>query len=309
MDLSLKIDEINANFLTTDYFRKNYLFKSRPLIIKNYASLFPAGKKWNFEYFRKVMGDYQIGIFDNRISTNSAYVKPDLYMSFSRYLDIIRTDEETPYRIFLFNMFKEFPELRKEFPTPVIMNGILGKMGFVFFGGKNTKVRFHYDIDASNVLMTQVIGRKRVILVSPEYNNLLYKLPFSSFSLIDPEKPDYHKFPALEYVKGYDFILHSGDALFMPSRYWHFNTYLEGGMAVSYRSMAKNTVDLYNGIMNATIRLAFDKTLNKLFENKWPQIKRELAFEAAEIEMSQPRYHKQDTKVRGLKTTVGLENY
>ncbi len=145
---------------------------------------------------------------------------------------------------FLFNMFKEFPELRKEFPTPEIIKGPLGNIGFAFFGGKNTKVRFHYDIDCSSVLMTQIIGRKRVILIPPLYNSLIYKVPFSSFSLIDPDAPDFEKFPALRYVQGYDFILHPGDALFMPSCYWHFNTYLEGGMAVSYRALATKPADI-----------------------------------------------------------------
>ena len=231
-------------------------------------------------------------------------------MPFSEYLDIIGSNEETPLRIFLFNIFKEFPELRKEFPTPVIMKGILGKMGFAFFGGKNTTVRFHYDIDASNVLMTQILGQKRVILVSPEYNRLIYKLPFSSFSLIDPEQPDLKKFPALRYVKGYDFILYPGDALFMPSRYWHFNTYLEGGMAVSYRSMAHHTVDLYNGLMNTTVRLAFDKLMFSLFKEKWTEYKVQVAFDRADEELRKATYSMREYRViKPDKKIIKVEQY
>lgn len=290
MDLSLHIDSINANELTSVHFRKNYLKKSRPLVIKNYSQLFPAGKKWTFNYLKEKIGPYKVGIFDNRIKTSTAYLKPDTYMPFADFLDILTRDEETPLRIFLFNMFREFPGLRKDFPTPTIMKGILGNMGFAFFGGKNTTVRFHYDIDASNVLMTQVLGRKRVILVSPEYNKLIYKLPYSSFSLIDPDKPDLTNFPALRYVKGYDFILEPGDAIFMPSRFWHFNTYLEGGMAVSYRLMAQNPVDLYNGVMNTTIRLFFDKIMARLYSDRWAEYKKSIAFSNANREMEKAFY-------------------
>lgn len=297
MDLSLKIDTINADELTNEYFRRNYLKKSKPLIIKNYSGLFPAGKKWTFDYLRKKVGSFKVGIFDNRIKTPTAYVKPDVYMPFTNYLNIIESNEDTPLRIFLFNMFKEFPELQKEFPTPVIMRGILGKLGFAFFGGKNTTVRFHYDIDASNVLMTQIIGKKRVILVSPEYNRLIYKLPFSSFSLIDPDNPDYNLFPALKFVKGYDFILNPGDALFMPSRYWHFNTYLEGGMAVSYRSLAYHPADILNGVLNTTVRLVFDKLMNKFFKEKWLEYKRQVAFGNAENEMRKASYTMKEYKI------------
>jgi len=310
MDLTLPIDQINADKLTTEYFRNNYLKKSKPLIINNYSSIFPAGKTWDFEYLKKRVGNFKVGIFDNRIKTATAYVKPHLYMPFAEYLDIIKQDKETPYRIFLFNLFKEFPELRKELPTPVIMKGVLGKIGFAFFGGKNSTVRFHYDIDASNVLLIQLIGQKRVILISPEYNRMLYKLPFSSFSLIEPDKPDMSRFPALKYVKGYDFTLYPGDALFMPSRFWHFNTYLEGGMAVSYRSMANSVADLYQGLMNTTLRLALDKTMNKFFKDQWVEVKQEIAMSNAKSEINKAEIQSLDYKIKWpAKQQIEVKNY
>ena len=287
MKLTLQIDHVDAAKITREEFRKNYLLPSKPLILRDFSSLFPAGKLWTFDYFKQKIGDYQIGVFDNSVKTNTAYVQPHLKMSFSKFVDIIQKDEETPYRIFLFNMFREFPELRKEFPTPDIIKGPLGNIGFAFFGGKNTKVRFHYDIDCSGVLMTQIIGRKRIILIPPLYNIMIYKVPLSSFSMIDPDKPDYNKFPALRYVQGYDFILNPGEALFMPSCYWHFNTYLEGGMAVSYRTLATKPSVVFNGIMNTTLRLLADKTMNKLLGDRWIERKRNTAIENANEMLAQ----------------------
>jgi len=281
MKLTLQIDQIDALELSRDKFRNHYLTKSKPLIIKNFANLFPAGKLWTFEYLNKIMGNHKVGIIDSSKSRNTAYTGYDLIMSFSEYSSIIQRDEETPFRIFLLNMFKEFPELRKEFPTPDLVKGVLGNLGLAFFGGKNSKVRFHFDIDCSSVLMTQIIGRKRVILISPFYDKLIYKVPLTSFSLIDPDQPDYEKFSALRYVEGYDFIVQPGDAVFMPSRYWHFNTYLEGGMAVSYRIMANNPADIYNGLMNTTIRLVFDKFMNSTIGDSWMQKKKILAIDNA----------------------------
>jgi hypothetical protein len=281
MNLTLKIDQVNAEEMSRERFRKEYLANSRPLILKGFADQFPAGKLWTFDYLNKKMGDHKIGVFDNSKKRNSAYVKSDMQMTFSEFSTIIQRDEETPYRIFLFNMFREFPELRKEFPTPDLVKGVLGNLGLAFFGGKNTTVRFHFDIDCSGVLMTQVIGRKRVILIAPFYDELIYKVPLTSFSLIDPDKPDYEKFSALRYVEGYDFVLQPGDALFMPSRYWHFNTYLEGGMAVSYRVIANKPEDIYNGIMNTTFRLAFDKLMNAAMGDSWMEKKKNIAFDNA----------------------------
>ena len=277
----MPIDTVDARDMSREIFRKFYLANSKPLILKGYADLFPAGKLWTFDYLVNKMGNHKIGVFDNSKPKNTAYLTPDLQMSFSEFASIIQRDEETPYRIFLFNMFREFPELHKDFPTPELVRGILGHLGLAFFGGKNTKVRFHYDIDCSSVFMTQLIGKKRVILIPPAYEHLIYKVPFTSFSLIDPDKPDYEKFPALRYVKGYNFILQPGDALFMPSRYWHFNTYLEGGMAVSFRVIANKPVDIYNGIMNTTLRLLSDKFINAMIGASWMEKKKSIAIENA----------------------------
>jgi hypothetical protein len=287
MNLTLQIDHVEANKISRDEFRKSYLLASRPVILHDFASLFPAGHLWTFDYLNQKIGNYEVGVFDNSVKTNTAYLQPHFKMPFSRFLDIIQRDEETPYRIFLFNLFREFPEFRKEFPTPEIIKGPLGDIGFAFFGGKNTKVRFHYDIDCSSVLMTQIIGRKRVILIPPLFNPLIYKVPLSSFSLIDPDAPDFKKFPALRYVQGYDFILYPGDALFMPSCYWHFNTYLEGGMAVSYRALATSPADIYNGILNSTVRLMADKIMNTLLGEKWMEIKKNIAIGNANEMMNQ----------------------
>jgi hypothetical protein len=281
MKSTLQIEQVDAPEMTREIFRSNYLSNSKPVIIKGFANLFPAGKLWTFDYLDQQIGDYIIGVIDNSVKRNTAITSPDLRMKFSEFSAIIRHDEESNLRIFAFNMFKEFPFLRKEFPTPNIVKGVLGNLGLVFFGGKNTTVRFHYDIDCSGVLMTQVIGRKRIILIPPVYDNLLYKVPFTSFSLIDLEKPDYEKFPGLKFVNSYDFILLPGDALFMPTRFWHFNTYLEGGMAVSYRVLANKPLDLYNGIMNTTIRLVFDKSMNALMGDRWMERKKTMAFSNA----------------------------
>jgi hypothetical protein len=294
MNLALPIDHAEAREISRDDFRKSYLEASRPLILHNFASLFPAGHLWTFDYLIQKIGNYQIGVFDNSVKTNTAYVHPHLKMPFTQFAQIIQKDEETPYRIFLFNMFRDFPEFRKEFPTPEIIKGPLGNIGFAFFGGKNTKVRFHYDIDCSGVLMTQIIGRKRVILIPPLYNSLIYKVPLSSFSLIDPDSPDYEKFPALRYVQGYDFILNPGDALFMPSCYWHFNTYLEGGMAVSYRTLANTLSDIYNGIMNTTVRLMTDKVMNGIMGERWMDRKKNTAITNANEMMDQINKEQKD---------------
>ena len=155
-------------------------------------------------------------------------------------------------------------------------------MGYMFFGGKDTTVRIHYDIDVSNILLTHFGGKKRVILISPEYSDLLYRLPFNTYSLINLDKPDYEKYPGLAYVKGYECILEDGDSVFIPSGYWHFITYMEKSFSISYRKMAPSMHSKIQGLINIIIRLPFDKLMGNLLGVKWLRFKENTAERAAE---------------------------
>jgi hypothetical protein len=181
MDLSLKIDTVEN--IKPRGFDSNYLNPQIPVIIKGLTNNTTAGEKWSIDYFKETMGELVVDIYDNgnKKALATAYTNPDLKMKFRDYLDIISKDEHTDLRIFLYNLFKYNPKLREEFPCPEIFRGMLDHMGFMFFGGKNTTVRIHYDIDMSNVLHTHFGGKKRVVLISPAYSRLLYRLITGNF--------------------------------------------------------------------------------------------------------------------------------
>ncbi|MDP1800043.1 MAG: cupin-like domain-containing protein [Bacteroidota bacterium] len=260
-------------------FTEKYLKPQKPLLIKGLANHYPAGKKWTIDYLKDVCGDVKVELFDNnnKDTSSTAFTAPDLKMKFSKYVDLISKDEPSNLRMFLFNMFKCKPKLRKDFPCPYMFKGILGKMGYMFFGSKNTKVRIHQDIDMSNVMLTQFHGRKRVVLISPEYSDLLYRLPFNTHSLVDLDNPDYNKYPGLAYVEAEEYILEPGDALFMPSGYWHYITYLDGGFAVSYRKIAQSFKMKLLGALSLTVYMPLDKLMNFLFGKKWLAKKEQIA--------------------------------
>src|SRR6185436_5523693 len=125
-------------------------------------------------------------------------------------------------------------------------------------GGKGSITHMHFDIYLPNIFHTQFIGKKRVLLFPYEERNKLYRKPFEVLSLVDfsnyydPEKSkvDTKKFPALEFVNGYDAILEHGDTLFMPSGFWHHMEYLESGFAMSLRAWNKTISGKINGGWN-----------------------------------------------------------
>ena len=119
-------------------------------------------------------------------------VDPDFKMPFGEFLDIITKDEPSSVRMFRYNLYKQNPELKKDFSCPKFIDyAPMNSFGFMFLGGKGTDVRLHYDVDNSNVLLTQIHGYKRVILYPPSESKFLYKVPYNTHSLADLKNPDF----------------------------------------------------------------------------------------------------------------------
>lgn len=272
LDLSLKCAVENAADLTMDDFRNKYLIPQKPVLLKGLANLQPAGNKWTIDWFKREMGDLQVGVFDNNIESHkySTTVNPDIEIPFKEFLNIIDKEESSSIRMFRYDLFKQNPSLRKDFSCPKFINkGIMKRFGFMFIGGKDTEVRMHYDVDNSNVLLTQIYGRKRILLFEPNQSKYLYQVPFNTHSLADFKNIDFDKWPGLAKVKGYEIIQDAGDGLFMPSGYWHNNTYLNGGISVSFRMLAKNPLTLLKGAFFVALTMPFDKIMNIILGSWW----------------------------------------
>lgn len=279
-----KIDVVSG--ISDKDFRQKYFIPQKPVVVKGLIHEVPAGEKWDIDYIKKVCGDVMVDVFDNsNPNSASAFTTPDLKMRFEEYVTSIVKDEPSTLRMFLFNMFKARPELRKDFPCPRLMRGVMGKVGFMFFGAKGIRVRIHQDMDFSNVMLTQFHGRKRVVLVAPKFSRLLYKLPLNTHSLVDLDNPDYRKYPGLKYIETYECVLEHGDSLFMPSGYWHYITYLDGGFSVSYRKLAHSLSAKLTGLLSLAVFMPVDKMLNRLLGSRWLPIKERMAHKRAEKEI------------------------
>lgn len=270
LDLSLVCPVENAAELSIEDFYTKYFKPGKPVLLKGLAHLQPAGDKWTIDWFKQTMGDLEIAVFDNNEKKHvySTTVNPDFKMPFTEFLDIITKDEPSTVRMFRYNLYKQNPALKKDFSCPkFISKGLLKSFGFMFLGGKDTDVRLHYDVDYSNVLLTQIHGSKRVLLFAPDQSKYMYKVPYNTHSLADLK--NYQNWPALKYAKGYEIIQEAGDGIFMPSGYWHYNTYLTGGISVAYRKMARTGYGLCKGGIFLAFTMPFDKLMNKLVGKKW----------------------------------------
>lgn len=272
LNLSLECAVEQASELSIEDFRRKYFLTQKPVLLKGLAKLQPAGKKWTIEWFKETMGDIEVDVFDfsKKKHAYSTTVNPDFKLSFGEYLDKIASNKPNPIRMFRYNLYKKNKALRKDFSCPEYINkGPLKKLGFMFLGGKDDDVRLHYDVDNSNVLLTQIQGSKRVVLFAPDQGKYLYRVPFTTISLADLKVVDFDKWPGLKYAKGYEIIQEAGDCIFMPSGYWHYNTYLEPGISVAFRKLAHSPRGLFRGISTFVFRMSFDKIMSKVYGERW----------------------------------------
>lgn len=278
------------NILEGEIFRKNYYELKKPVVIKDLAKSWPAYQKWNWDYFKSIVGEQRVALYNNVKSDAYTPINTaDDYKTFGEYIDMISAGP-AGWRIFLFNIFDHAPELIQDFIWPDnLMKGFVKKYPMLFVGGEGSITHMHFDIDMSHILHTQFAGKKRVLLFPYEEKDRLYRKPFEVLSLVDFSnynegngKPDYNAFPALKKANGYEVILEPGDTLFMPAGYWHHMEYINSGFAMSLRALQSSASGKLHGMWNLFGMRTIDTILKKTAPKPWYEWKKKKIFRSAE---------------------------
>ncbi|MEO5966877.1 MAG: cupin-like domain-containing protein [Ferruginibacter sp.] len=263
----------NVEYISPADFKAKYYNKKIPVVITGMAKKWEAFDKWTWEYFKNIVGNEEVGVYNNVKSDSYTPINTaDEYMKFGEYLERAQAGP-LDLRIFLFNIFQHAPQLTKDFIWPdEYISGFIKKFPMLFVGGQGAVTHIHFDIDMSHILHTQFTGKKRVLLFPFEEQHKLYRKPWEVLSLANFENYntnfDYEKFPATKMAKGYELILERGDTLFMPAGYWHHMEYIEAGYSMSLRAMQKETLGKLNGLWKLFGMRGID-TLMKKTAPKW----------------------------------------
>jgi hypothetical protein len=281
------------DYLDPALFRDNYYQQQKPVVIRSLAKSWPAYTKWNWKYFKTLVGNQKVGIYNNVKSDAYTPVNTaDKYTSFSNYIDMIAAGPAA-WRIFLFNIFDHAPQLTKDFTWPdEYLKGFVKKYPMLFVGGATSITHLHFDIDLSHILHTQFSGTKRVLLFPYQEQYKLYRKPFEVLSLADfgnyykqNGNPDYRQFPAIKSASGFEVLLEHGDTLFMPAGYWHHMEYIESGFAMSLRALQPGITPKLKGAWNIFGMRNIDTLLKKTAPVWWYDYKKKKAFRNAEKEL------------------------
>jgi hypothetical protein len=269
-----KVNRISKSDFINQYFKPQ-----KPVVIQGFIEDWPAYTKWNLTYIKEVAGEKIVPLYDDRpVSHKDGFNEPHAKMRMADYVDLLER-EPTKFRIFLWNILKEVPQLQNDFTYPDFGLKLLKGLPMLFFGGTNSYTFMHYDIDLANIFHFHFEGKKEIILFDQSQNKHLYKVPHSliTHESIDFSNPDFEQWPALKNASGYKTNLEHGEVLYIPEGYWHYMKYITPGFSMSLRAMARKPKNIGTAIYNIFIMRYFDTIMRKFQGQNWIDTKNKKA--------------------------------
>ena len=278
--MTLNLQEIpRVSTITKNNFLELYFKPQKPVVIERCIEDWPAYSKWSLDYLKTLAGEKVVPLYDDRpVDYKDGFNEPHAKMKMADYVDLLKS-EPTKYRIFLWNILKEIPELQDDFQYPDFGLRMLKSLPMLFFGGKDSHTFMHYDIDLANIFHFHFEGKKRCILFDQEQNDYLYKVPHALITRedIDFSNPDFEKWPALAKAKGWQCELKHGEVLYMPEGFWHYMKYLSPGFSMSLRALPRHPKNLTKAVYNVLIMRHFDNLMRRIKGQNWIDWKNEQA--------------------------------
>lgn len=213
-----------------------------PLIVEGMIARWPALSRWSFEWFRDRFGEDRVTVVD---SINQPVVKHTT--SLGDYLGYVVSPESHPLaslerggRLYVYGYrpFSSHPELRDDYAPSDLMEDWLASLnepvrsifnqGWILFSAVGATTEFHVDFLHTHAWLAQVRGRKDCILVSPSQSECLYG------GRANPLRPDYDLHPRFREAKLWSGSLVPGQALLVPSGWWHHVSTTETSLTVSH---------------------------------------------------------------------------
>lgn len=265
--------------ISKEDFLSDFFIPQKPVVIEDLSAGWAATKKWSFEYFREKAGDVVVPLYDGKPAKGKQKSHgPAMKLPMKEYIDILQAGP-TDLRMFFFNLLQNSPELLKDFAYPDLGVKFFKKLPVLFVGGEGGKVVMHYDMDLANNFHFNFAGKKKVLLYPPQETKYLYKVPYSivSMEIIDMDAPDFQKYPALTKAKGFETNLQHGDALFIPSKWWHYIKYESPCLSLTLRSLPTSPKKILEVLNNLIFIRNYDNFMRKLKGQGWIDYKNRLA--------------------------------
>jgi lysine-specific demethylase 8 len=195
-----------------------------PVVLEGLLDDWPARQNWTLARLRARFGDRLVPVIsttDGRLVTDVRAGVEFRSIRFGEYLDRLESGVR-PDAYLIAHGDTWLPELQDDIRVPAYCCTSWKTTRF-WLSAAQTAAPLHRDV-AENIFC-QFFGRKRFYLYPPSFTPWLYSNPFLSglpnYSRFDPERADYERFPLAGEVRPIELLVEPGDAVYLPSRWWH----------------------------------------------------------------------------------------
>ncbi|PEQ11159.1 hypothetical protein B2G71_19100 [Novosphingobium sp. PC22D] len=212
----------------------------RPALIREQMADWPALRLWSPDYLKRKVGHAPIQFQGGRDTAEDyernkqAHVRE---MPFDDYIDLItREGAANDAYITAYNNALNVAALKPleedlGFFEEILTRDVEHPNGMMWIGPAGTFTPLHHDL--TNNLLVQIVGRKRIVMVSPDEWPNLYN-DRHVFSLIKDITAIDDGLEAANGIGAMAFDLEPGDALFIPIGWWHQVTALDFSVSITY---------------------------------------------------------------------------
>lgn len=253
------IDRISAPSI--EVFEQQYLLKQKPVVFTDLFASDAINELRTIEAAKIHLGSMPLEVqeeFTSSVLKTAVLLdqREKKFWSLQQYLEYVAAHPNT--RLMSTEGLTP-PEMRKRFDFPDYAqlnadSSFSDVASLLFLGNAGNYAHLHFDGDYRQVLLHQVFGTKRVILIPA---NQAQKLnPIGNFSNVFLEhfsEPD--KIAFVHYTNGYDFLLHPGETVFMPAGIWHYLEYRDTGMSFSVRFGRTEPLRFFGDRLHANFHL------------------------------------------------------
>jgi hypothetical protein len=213
---------------------------SRPVVLEDVVCEWPAADRWTPEHLREVVGAAPVEAMTQRDLDPRYEVNFELHRTTLPMADLVdRVRAESPtndlYMVANNTFFAHAaaaPLLAEiGFDERYLLDDPYGETTYLWFGPAGTRTPLHHD--TASVLLAQLYGTKRVLLLSPYVSHRVAN-EISVYSEVDVWAPDLARHPRYAGLEPIEAELEPGDALFIPVGWWHAAEALEISISVSF---------------------------------------------------------------------------
>ena len=213
--------------ITTAEFKAQFYEANRPLILRGFLTRWPAVQTWTPELLKERCGDLQVEVQARRSSNPDFELQPQLHReshSFAEFVDYcfadsVSNDKYMTARNGASNQ-DVLRRLQSDFDAiPEFLDASrASRENFLWIGPKGTITPLHHDL--TNNMMAQVVGEKKIRLVSPDSLPFMYN-HLHVYSEVSLASIDVQRFPLFGRVHIIDVVIRPGDLFFLPVGWWH----------------------------------------------------------------------------------------